>query len=73
VVLKKWVPLGSLREEFLILGRKFVSERNWGRQAVDETALSFYYLFIHHKILFVNMLVEIFFNCSFVKLFFAMF
>jgi len=30
VVLKQ-VPLGSLREEFLILEKKFVPERNWGR------------------------------------------
>jgi len=32
----KQVPLDSLREEFFILGRKFVSGRNWGGKAVDE-------------------------------------
>jgi len=30
------VPLGSLREEFLIPGRKFVPVRNWRRKAMDE-------------------------------------
>jgi len=35
VVLKR-EPLGSLREEFLIPGRKFVPGRNCGGKAVDE-------------------------------------
>jgi len=30
------MPLGSLREEFLIPGRRFVAGRNWGGEAVDE-------------------------------------
>jgi len=42
------VPLGSLREEISIPGRKFVPGRNWGGKAVGEKALSFYYLFIQH-------------------------
>ena len=42
VVLKR-EQLGSLREEFLIPGRKFVPGRNWGGKAVDEKTLSFYY------------------------------
>jgi len=29
-------PLGSLREEFLIPGRKFVPGINWGEKAADE-------------------------------------
>jgi len=41
VILKR-VPLGSLREEFSIPGRKFGPERNWGGKAVDETTLTFY-------------------------------
>jgi len=48
VVLKR-VPLGSLREEFLIPGRKFVPGRNWGGKALDVKTLSFYYLFIQHR------------------------
>jgi len=35
VVLKQ-VPLGSLNEEFVIPGRKFVPGRNWGGKTVDE-------------------------------------
>jgi len=35
VVLKR-LPLGSLREEFLISRKKFVPGRNWGGKAVDE-------------------------------------
>jgi len=42
VVLKR-EPLGSLREEFLIPGRKFVPGRNWRGKAVDEITLFFYY------------------------------
>jgi len=30
------MPLGSLREKFLIHGRKFGPQRNWGGKAVDE-------------------------------------
>jgi len=40
------VPLGSTREEFLIPGRKFFPERNWGEKSVDEKTLSLYFLFI---------------------------
>jgi len=47
VVLKR-APLGSLKEEFLISGGKFVPRRNWGGKAVNEKTLSFYYLFIQH-------------------------
>jgi len=47
VVLKR-EPLGSLREEFLIPGKKFVPERNWGGKAVDEKTLFFYHYFIQH-------------------------
>jgi len=36
-------PLGSLREEFLIPGRKFVPGRNWRGKVVSEKNLSFYY------------------------------
>jgi len=36
VVLKR-EPLGSLREEFLIPGRKFVPGRSWGGKAVEKT------------------------------------
>jgi len=32
----KGEPLGSLREEFLIPGRKLVPGRSWGGKAVDE-------------------------------------
>jgi len=42
------MSLGSLREEFFIPRRKFVSGRNWGGKAVHEKASSFYYLFIKH-------------------------
>ena len=35
-VVLKWVPLGSLREEFLIPGKKFVSEKNWGGKVLDQ-------------------------------------
>jgi len=35
------MPLGSLREEFLIPGRRFVAGRNWGGEAVDEKNLTF--------------------------------
>jgi len=35
VVLKREL-LGSLREEFLIPGRKFIPGRNWGGKDVDE-------------------------------------
>jgi len=38
VILKR-EPLGSLGEEFLIPGRKFVPGRNWGGKAVDEKKL----------------------------------
>jgi len=44
----KRVPLGSLWEEFLFPGRKFVPGRNWGGKAVDEKTLSFSYLFIQY-------------------------
>jgi len=47
VVLKR-VPLGSLREEFLIRGRTFVSGRKWRGKTVDKKALSFYYLLLQH-------------------------
>jgi len=40
VVLKR-VPPDSLREEFLIPGRKIVPGRNWGGKAVDEKTLEF--------------------------------
>jgi len=30
------VPLGSLREDFLIPGTKFVPGRKWGEKAADE-------------------------------------
>jgi len=43
------VPLGSLREEFLIPESKFVPGRNWGGKTVDEKTSSFYYFFIQHK------------------------
>jgi len=46
VVLKR-VPLGSLREGFLVPGRKFVPWRNWGGKAVNEKTRNFYYLFIN--------------------------
>jgi len=42
VVLKR-EPFGSLREEFLIVGRKLLPGRNWGGKAVEEKTLSFYY------------------------------
>jgi len=35
MVLKR-EPLGSLREEFQIPGRKFVPGRNWGGKAVEK-------------------------------------
>jgi len=35
VVLRR-VPLGSLRKECLIPGRKFVPRRNWGGESADE-------------------------------------
>jgi len=38
------VPIGSQREQFLVLGRKFVPEKNWAGKTVDEKNLSFYYL-----------------------------
>jgi len=38
VVLKR-EPLGSLREEFLIPGRKFAPGRNWGGKAVEKDLL----------------------------------
>jgi len=47
VILER-VPLGSLREEFLIQGRKFDLGRNCTGKAVDEKALSFYDIFIQH-------------------------
>jgi len=47
VVLRR-EPFGSLREEFLFLGRKFVPERNCGGKAVDEKTWSFYHWFIQH-------------------------
>jgi len=40
VVLKR-VPLGSLREDFLIPGMNFVRDRNWGGKAVAEKAYAF--------------------------------
>jgi len=40
-VVLKWEPLGSLREEFLISGRKFAPGRNWGGKAVEKI-LNFY-------------------------------
>jgi len=45
-VVLKWESLGSLREEFLTPGRKFVPRGSWGGKAVDEKTLSFYCLFI---------------------------
>jgi len=42
-VVFKQEPLCSLREEFLILGRKFLPGRNRGGKSVDEKTLSFYY------------------------------
>jgi len=47
VVLKR-VPLGSLRVEFLISGRKFVPGRDWGKKSCGWKKLSFCYLFIQH-------------------------
>jgi len=47
VILKR-EPLGSLKEEFCIPGRKFVLGMNRGRKAVDEKNVSFYYYFIQH-------------------------
>jgi len=41
-VVLKWVPLGSLRKEFLISERKFVPGRNWGVKAVDGKTSSVY-------------------------------
>ena len=49
MVLKR-EPLGSLREEFLIPGRKFAPGKNWGGKAVEKN-LSFSfssYKFIQH-------------------------
>ena len=46
VVLKR-EPLGSLREEFLIPGRKYVLGSNWGGKGMDEKGLNFYHLFIN--------------------------
>ena len=43
VVLKR-ESLGSLREEFLIPGRKFVPGRSWGGKAVDEKTCLCYYI-----------------------------
>jgi len=45
VVLKR-EPLGSLREEFLILGRKFAPGRHWGGKAVKKK-LKFLFLFVY--------------------------
>jgi len=45
VVLKR-EPLGSLREEFLIPGRKFSPERNRGGKYVGKKAKSFYYYWL---------------------------
>jgi len=39
-VVLKLEPLGSLREEFLIPGRKFAPGRNWGGKVVEKN-LSF--------------------------------
>jgi len=41
-VVLKGGPLGSLREELLIPGRKFVPGMKWGRKVVDEKTLIFY-------------------------------
>jgi len=41
------VPLGSLREEFFIPGRKFVPGKKWGAKSEDEKAIKFDYLFIN--------------------------
>jgi len=35
------MPLDSVREEFLIPGRKFVPGKNWRGKVVDENALGF--------------------------------
>jgi len=35
-VVLKGEPLGSLKEEFFMPGRKFVSGRNWGGKALGE-------------------------------------
>jgi len=35
-VVLKGEPLGSLREESLYPGRKFLPGRNWGRKTVEE-------------------------------------
>ena len=47
VVLKR-EPLGSLREEFIIRGRKFVPGKNWRGKAVGEKTLNFYCYVIQH-------------------------
>jgi len=51
VVLKR-VPLGSLKQEFSIPGRKFVSAWNWGGKAVDEkkTQIFVIWLFTTQKL-----------------------
>jgi len=43
VVLKQ-EPLGSLKEEFLIPGRRFVPGKNWRGKAVDDKNL---FLLLH--------------------------
>jgi len=47
VVLKR-EPLGSLREEFLIPGRKFVPGRNWGGKAVNEKTKNIIFIYSTH-------------------------
>ena len=47
VVLEQ-VPLGLVKEEFLIPGRKFLPGRDWGGKPVDEKNYDFYYLFMQH-------------------------
>ena len=66
-VVLKWVPLGSLREEFLIPGRKVVPRRNWGGTAVDQETWGFCYLLIQH----IGKMVSNCSFCNFIKLLFC--
>jgi len=43
------VPRGSLREETFIPGRKFVPERKWGGNAVDEKIRTFLFFYSTHE------------------------
>ena len=56
------MPIGSLREDFFIPGRKFVARRKRGGKGVDQKNFRLYYLLIQHIKLHVI-------SCNFLRVF----